>query len=105
MAFKDFTITQINELVDAMNANQKAGRDRGVPSPYQGVELTELRRKYALVNYVMTNGQRTACFLVDQDWNVYQAKAYGVRGRFVGSLLTVTAQFTRATDLLTGVSR
>jgi len=91
---------EITTLVEAMNANNALRQD----TPYAGYEITETRRKYHLLNSVLTNGQRSGLFLIDVNTNeVYKSVAYGKVGKKVGtvaSLLTVYQTATTSTRLM-----
>lgn len=76
-------------LLAAMNANNAKHS-----TPYVGYEVTEARRKYFLLNSVLTNGQRSGVFLIDRNTlTVYASKAYGKAGRIVGSSESLTMHY------------
>jgi hypothetical protein len=69
----------VTSLLAAMNANNAKHS-----TPYVGYEVTEARRKYFLLNSVLTNGQRSGVFLIDRKTLlVYASKAYGKAGRLL----------------------
>lgn len=74
-------------LVDAMNsANQTLQY-----TPYKGYEITETRRKFHLLNSILSNEQRSGVMLIDRETGyVYKSAGYGKRGAFAGNLESVT---------------
>lgn len=77
-------------LLVAMNANNATAKH----TPYVGYEVTEARRKYFMLNSVLTNGQRSGVFLIDRNTlTVYASKAYGKAGRIMGSTESLTMHY------------
>lgn len=87
--------TDIRNLVVAMNENAATGK----PSAAVGFEVTESRRKYHLLNTVLSNGQRSGLFLIDRNTHVvYQSTGYGkTNGRQIGTVASLTATYKAAT--------
>jgi hypothetical protein len=81
------------ELVDLMNTNNALGTS----TPYAGYQVTDVRRKFTLLDRVLTNGQVSACFMIDLATGfVYHADGYGKRGRMAGTLDSVKASYVKA---------
>ncbi len=77
-------------LVDAMNENNALDKH----SPYLGYEITETRRKYHLLNAILSNGQRSAVFMIDrQSLHVRKADGYGKAGRLAGTVAGITEKY------------
>jgi hypothetical protein len=77
-------------LLAAMNANNATVNH----TPYVGYEVTEARRKYFMLNSVLTNGQRSGVFLIDRNsLTVFASKAYGKAGRVVSSVEALTTHY------------
>lgn len=85
---------EVQLLVDAMNENNAHQKS----TPYRGYEITETRRKYHLLNSILTNGQRSAVFMIDRKTLfVRKADGYGKAGRLVGTVANITDQYISAT--------
>jgi hypothetical protein len=85
----------LQALLDAMNQNLSVRDDEN--NPYKCVQITETRRKYHLLDYNTKNGQTTACFLIDIATEiVYKADGYGRKGRRVGTVASITADYLQA---------
>ena len=55
----------------------------------------EHRRKYILVDYVLSNGQQCGLWMVDRETGyVYGIRGYGNRGRFVNTIDNLIAELT-----------
>lgn len=67
-------------------------------TPYVGFEISETRRKYHLLNQVMSNSQRSGLYLIDvEDHTVYQSVGYGkTNGRRVGTVASLIRNYTDA---------
>jgi len=87
--------TDIRTLVAAMNENAATGKS----SSHVGFEVTESRRKYHLLNAVLSNGQRSGLFLIDRNTHViYQSIGYGkTNGRPLGTVASMTVAYKAAT--------
>lgn len=89
---------EVDDLIVAMNENNSRHS-----TPYAGYEITESRKKYHLLNSVLTNGQRSGVFLIDKGTHdVYQSAAYGKAGRKIGTVARLLAQYQGANQTLTG---
>jgi hypothetical protein len=84
----------LQALLDAMNQNNAESRF----TSYSGFEVTETRRKYHLLNHVLTNGQRSGLFLIDVKTHVvYKSVAYGkTNGRTIGTVASLLRDYTEA---------
>jgi hypothetical protein len=81
---------EITALLAAMNENNSHANF----TSYSGFEITETRRKYHLLNSILSNGQRSGLFLIDKNTLVvYKSVAYGKAGRQVGTVASLTAQY------------
>ncbi len=84
---------KIATLVQVMNEHNSKLKF----TPYLGVEITESRRKYHLLNNVLSNGQRSGLYLIDKvTHDVYKSKGYGVAGKCVGTVESVTEFYRKA---------
>jgi hypothetical protein len=84
---------EVDTLVRVMNEN--IGQQSW--TPYAGVEITETRKKYHLLNHVLTNGQRSGVFAIDKNTHdVYKIRAYGQAGNKVGTVASLIEEYTRA---------
>ena len=91
---------EIGALVQAMNLNNSLQRH----TPYMGVEITESRTKYHLLNHVLTNGQRSGLFLIDKTTgDVYKSPAYGKAGRKIGTVASLTEEYRKANQSIMGI--
>jgi len=82
---------ELQALLDAMNASNA----NSFSPAYGGYEITETRRRYHLLNAILTNRQRSGVFLIDIKTNeVFKSKSYGKAGRFVGTVASITAAYS-----------
>lgn len=85
---------EVTALVTAMNENNAAAKS----SPYLGFEITETRRKYHLLNSILSNQQRSAVFMIDKvSLVVFKADGYGKAGRRVGTVASITNEYIAGT--------
>jgi len=83
----------VSELVQVMNENNAQHH-----TPYRGYEITESRKKYHLLNSILSNGQRSAVFMIDKNTlEVFKADGYGKRGRRVGTVQSIINEYKGAT--------
>ena len=84
---------EVSLLVDVMNENNSLQKH----TPYRGYEITETRRKYYLLNSILTNGQRSAFFMIDRETlMVRKSDGYGKAGRMAGTVAGITEEYIKA---------
>ena len=84
---------ELHMLVDAMNVNNSVLSY----TPYVGFEITESRRKYHLLNHVLSNGQRSGLFLIDKETlEIRKSLAYGKAGNRVGTVASFLKSYQDA---------
>jgi hypothetical protein len=83
-------------LVEAMNQNNSQQSF----TAYKGVEITETRRKYHLLNHVLTNEQRSGLFLIHIDTlDVHKSLGYGKAGHKIGTVASLLADYTSTNNM------
>lgn len=85
---------EVTRLVEAMNAlNQRLPY-----TPYKGYEITETRKKYHLLNSILSNEQRSGVMLIDRQTHfIYKSVGYGKAGRFIGTVESLTKHYNETT--------
>ena len=89
-------LARVATLVALLDLNERLATS----SPYKAVEVADQGRKYINVVNVLTNGQRSARFMISADGSVYNCEGWKVRGRFVGDLDRLIASFSQANTRL-----
>jgi len=88
--------TQVVAFIALLNLNNSLS----VLPTYAAVEAGEVGKKYLMVNNVLTNGQRSARFMIDAEGVVYASGGWKVRGRRIGTIERLMAEFSQANKSL-----
>jgi CRISPR/Cas system CSM-associated protein Csm5 (group 7 of RAMP superfamily) len=86
--------SDIRDLIAEMNHNNAIRQY----TPYSGFEITETRRKYHLLNKILSNQQRSAMYMIEIATNkVFKANGYGrADRRSVGTVQSLTKEYQTA---------